>query len=202
MEELPHESTELRKEILPFKRVDDIEYTLSWENFDQDETGNYVYIYRGLENVTADLVKDTASKSNAAGSGELKENIFQKFNTHDIKEIAKHSTEFIQGSSPILHTTMNKKIAEGARGLNGVVITYKIPKAWMLIEENQPVIGNEEEKELDFFYEIPQDFVFKIEQQGDVEILHDADIRKVEGEDIISGDDLPPPPSTMIDSMP
>lgn len=164
-------------EPLPFEAVYGGSRTIRWSDFDQDSTGEFVYLYRGLDNMDLNLVQGLANKSRSAADNETSEQIFARYGTRDIKKIAESATDSFQGSSPVLHTTRNRAIAEGV-GSNGVVVTFKVPKKWLMQQhstsaDGRPIFGNEGEQELDFFYQLPETFVDKVEQFGaDVDVIN------------------------------
>lgn len=179
---------------LPFESIGEPE-NLTWKDFDQDETGKFVYLYRGLDNTDKEYARETAHQSKAASSNEKTEEIFKRYKTDKIIDIARLATERIQGSSPILHTTRDKKLA-GRLAHDGVLITYKIPKGWIVDKNNRPITGNIGEKELDFFYQIPKEFLEEIKQFGeDKEIIQYQTPSPQGKNDLINSETLPSPPS-------
>jgi hypothetical protein len=183
-------------EPLPFEHVDGVEHVLTWKDFDQDETGECVYLYRSIQYIDKDSASSTAHQSHAASFGESPEDVFKRLNETDKKRIAKIATEFFQGNSPILHTTRDKNFAERVVGDQGVMISYKIPKAWLLKDENKPYLGNVGESELDFFHQIPKEFVSDILQKGEPDVIHYEPKPKDDNvNDVISLDDLKEPPN-------
>jgi hypothetical protein len=67
------------------------------------------------------------------------------------------------GGNPVMHTSRSRKIALGCAEERGSLVTYKIPKTWLVEEEHRPFVGNIGEEEIDFFHSIPPEFVDTIE---------------------------------------
>jgi hypothetical protein len=193
-------------EPLPFPAViEDVREHLTWKDFDQDETGEYVFLYRGLDRVDADHMWDNAHQTFAATSKKSREEVFSYYGTTDIVRICELATLAVVPDknnshpwpgNPVLHTTRNKILAEGL-GSDGVLVTYKIPKKWLVNPKNYPVQGNMGEQELDFFMEIPQEFVHTIDQKRPIqEPIHMRIPQQSSvptANDIIDVGNLPPP---------
>jgi hypothetical protein len=197
----PQESTSWSRynfEPLPFKGIDNAtSLSLTWQDFDQDPDGENIFLYRGLDNVDAKLIKGIESLPILySSSGEqLPKLLDLNLTSEEKKRLAKEATEFLGGGSGlILHTTRQKELAQSL-GARGVMITYKIPKNWLIKEENWPSLGNVGEAELDFFNGLPQEFVFEVKQFGpDIETIPTPPIIPGQkSDDVISSPDLPTP---------
>jgi len=183
---------------LPFPAIGDQPWT--WADFDQDEEKQAVFLYRGLDEVDKKLVDETAYQSKAAAlnfDSELagREKVYENFGTADWLEIARRCSESFQGLSPILHTTLDRDLAESI-ARTGTLVIFKIPKEWLLNPKNSPLVGNIGEKELDFFYQLPSKFVDRIIQYGpDRDVLSDKELlNNIGSYDVIDSDNLPGPP--------
>ena len=185
-------------EPLPFQSVNQEAQHLTWTDFDNDESGDNVFLYRGLDGVDRNIIQGQEHKSKASSFNETLDEIYARFGTTDKLTISRLATESNMGLSPVLHTTRNKRLAEGL-GAQGVVITYKIPKAWLLEDSNKPILGNIGEQELDFLFEIPASFVSKIEQKGEDVEIKTFKAAPLEHEDDIITVELPPPPKDILE---
>ena len=145
----------------------DSERKITWHDFDEDDTGEYVYLYRGLSGRT----EGQEHLSGMASSGQSKDEILSAIGD-DKLAIMKKSSDIsgAWGSDPVLHTTRSKKLASGFSGgnENGAVISYKIPKQWIAEHKNDVALGHQEEKEIDVFYGLPEEFIDKIEKTSDL----------------------------------
>ncbi|MFA6254241.1 MAG: hypothetical protein WC640_03275 [Candidatus Paceibacterota bacterium] len=194
MEGSPQNQDWLRYNIepLPFRGVNQAaEIKLTWTDFDQDESGQNVFLYRGLDNVDRQGVVGFAGKPTTIPNKEDA----TKLTAEEKLGLAKDATNFFGGGEGrVLHTTRNKNIAKGI-AQKGVLVTYKIPKKWLVEENNRPVMGNVGEAELDFVDGLPEEFVDNIEQFGpDIETIHVAKLApNPEINDVFELSDIPPP---------
>jgi hypothetical protein len=157
---------------------------LTWKNFEQDKTGKFVYLYRGVGDMTKEQVAQSAHLSHAAAMGITKQAIYdqarQYWNSQAIDAYficcrsSDHKVKRHFNYRPVLHTTRSKETAKWIGNQwcqnkgTGTIITYKIPKTWLLEkhfsqDEHRPITGNGLEKEIDFFYSLPTEFVHCVE---------------------------------------
>jgi hypothetical protein len=179
---------------LPIRSVNQVSEKLTWQDFDLSDDGESIKLYRALVGVNKIIAKETAHLSNFAKSGGKLSNV----NTESIYEICSYASQFCQGDSPVIHTSREENFCKNYLGLNtGVVVTYKIPKRHFLtlIKSGHLFSGNQSEKEINFFNELPKKYVSEIQQFGDkIDILIiTEETGNVDNIEVIYGD-LPLPP--------
>jgi hypothetical protein len=192
-------------EPLPFSAVvESAREHLTWKDFDQDQSGEYVYLYRGIGGMDIEEARESAHATDAARYKKTPEDVFKYYGTTNIAEICAHATNNVHPAgeklhpwpgNPILHTSRRRYIANGF-GREGVLITYKIPKRWLIQASNYPIQGNQGEQELDFFMGIPVEFVDDIEQKREKQEpvpLRAPKISEHTGPDVIQLNVTPPP---------
>jgi hypothetical protein len=173
-------------EPLPFETLEDNGITrYTWLDFDQDETGKNIFLYRGLKGCTEEEAQEIAHLSSIALQRKDKniegEDVSEIYGKNDAKLVAQETTHIIQSSSDAnLHLTIRKNTAEGY-GNNGVLVTFKIPKEWILKEakKKEPCticLGSESEQEIEFLFKLPEKFIFRIEPRGQIERREIPDI--------------------------
>jgi len=128
----------------------------TWADFDQDDSGENVYLYRGLDNPGHEgesLYMPRGNNRNNMASDKTP------------REIASFDSSF-RGSSlaMTLHTTREKKIAHDFVNNNGTFISYKIPKVWILKNRDKIFAGNLGESEIDFVGGLPKEFIDNTER--------------------------------------
>jgi len=140
---------------------------ITWYDFDEDDTGDNIYVYRGLSGRT----EGQEHLSARASDGQSEDDIISSLGA-DKFAIMKQSSEITGafGADPVLHTTRSKDLAIGfsSNKENGAVITYMIPKKWITEHKDDVALAHQEEKEIDFFYGLPKNFIDKIEKTSEL----------------------------------
>lgn len=147
---------------LPIGHVDGIEdLTVTWQDFDQDDTGDSVFLYRGIQGPDNDEEKSHLPR-------EMYWNTDRQIDFSDpnaTKDLARIDSEFNSSPSGLtLHTSRRKNISKGFATNYGMLMTYKIPKSWVVQNTDKIFLGNVGEEEIDIVGGIPKEFVSGIDK--------------------------------------
>jgi hypothetical protein len=183
---------------LPFRAVPGIPAeiaNITWKDFKTNAAGTasdlnspFVYVFRGLDAVAKD--DDNLSICNSARSHDktpTKAEYFKEIGSPDEATLMNMAHEASAGITPgqhFLHVSLDRNVPDsfaGAHGTTGygVTVPYRIPKAWLLQPENQPLIAHKGERELDFFWGLPEAFIDRenIQQYGTVPAMIERTVR-------------------------
>lgn len=156
-------------------------YTLNDFPGFRETGGKYVYLFRGVMNVSPEQANRAPHLSHMASLYVHGEDSLIKWHYGDTAEREDISYERSLGSqtmtgyamrslgasskAPFLHTTLDLSVASNMISGNSAMIIYKVPAAWLTArEENRPVVAlsSNSESEVTFFYGLPAEFVANV----------------------------------------
>jgi hypothetical protein len=135
--------------------------TLDWNAFEQDGTGQHVYLYRGLH---ASQGSDSHHLSVAAQGGTVTlADLAGIFGTNNLLDIVAFATGATGSYSPLLHTSRSREIALGFVARYGELVRYKIPKTYIIEQSGRFFRTHVGEDEISILFGLPPEFIDRIE---------------------------------------
>lgn len=139
--------------------------TLKDFNRTVDRNGrSFIFVYRGLKNVSPDAIKGAAHQSLAAANNIPKEEAYKRYGASVEEAVLRNIAQRGAENDATLHTTLNPEMARRAATIgNGTVVTYRIPVDWLT--DNRPVVAQkgDVEEEVAFYYDLPAEFVHHVD---------------------------------------